>query len=142
MSRLSQTVGRARDRETELASAYEAVAERHGEEPDVFHLCGAFAEQADELAARLRALAVYEGDGQAGNPPFEPDGALLGDLSRLFVLAQECWIDATILRQGALAKRDERLLQVAGSCLEETSGQIDWLKTKIKTTAPQWLGVE
>lgn len=142
MSRLGQAVGRACEREGDLASAYAAVSERHPDEPDVFHLCGMFAGKAEELASRLRPLAERERNGRNSVESFEPDESLLGDLSRLFVLAQECWIDATILRQGALAERDEELLEVAEDCLQETAGQAKWLKTKIKTTAPQWLTVE
>jgi len=67
---------------------------------------------------------------------------LLADLSRLFVMAQECWLDATVVRQGALAKRDQELAETAAGHLEETAAQAKWLKTRIKTTAPQVLAVE
>src|SRR4029450_9473884 len=102
VSGLGRGRGRACEREGDLASAYAAVSERHADEPDVFHLCGMFAGKAEELASRLRPLAERERKGRNSVESFKPDESLLGDLSRLFVLAQECWIDATILRQGAL----------------------------------------
>jgi hypothetical protein len=142
MSRLGRAVERACEREGDLAAAYAAVSERHADEPDVFHLSGMFAGNAEELASKLRPLAERDGDDRGGAEAFEPAESLLSDLSRLFVLAQECWIDATILRQGALAERDEELLEVADDCLQATAGQTKWLRTKIKTTAPQWLTVE
>jgi ferredoxin-nitrate reductase len=72
----------------------------------------------------------------------EPGPRLLADLSRLFVLAQECWIDGTVVRQAALAKRDKELISTISTCLEETSTQVKWLQTRIKTTAPQALTIE
>jgi hypothetical protein len=67
---------------------------------------------------------------------------LLSDLTHLYVLAQACWIDGTVVRQAALAARDEELLAAVDGCLEETSAQVKWLRTRIKAVAPQVLTVE
>jgi hypothetical protein len=145
MSRLGEAVRRSRALEERLAAAYGTTAERHAAEPDVFHLCTMFGEQAGEHAARLGPFAERHGagDGRAPAPASDgSDGSLLGDLTRLFVLAQECWIDATIVRQAALAARDAELLDVVTASLEETEAQTKWLKSRVKTTAPQWLTVE
>jgi hypothetical protein len=48
---------------------------------------------------------------------------------------------ATAVRQAALAKRGRELLDTVSSCLDETAAQAKWLKTRIKTTAPQALTV-
>jgi hypothetical protein len=140
MSRLGDAARRTSERERLLATAYASVAERHSDEPDVFHLCNRFGEQSDERAAQMLRLA--DGGGDAPAPRFEPSGVLLDDLDSLFVLTQECWIGATIVHQAAMAGRDEELLSAADACLEESAGQAKWLKTRIKTTAPQWLTVE
>jgi hypothetical protein len=131
------------EHENRLAQAFTAAAERHAAEPDVFHLCGLFGEQSQEHMSRLRPFADDAiADGPGPQEDGEADGSLLDDLTRLFVLTQECWVDATAVRQAALAKRDEKLLAVVDACLEETAAQAKWLTTRIKTTAPQWLTVE
>jgi hypothetical protein len=58
------------------------------------------------------------------------------------VRVQEAWIHATVVRQAALAKRDREALAAADAWLEEAARQAKWLKTRIKTTAPQALAVE
>ena len=151
MSRLGSAIRRAHDAESELAKAFAGVAERHVDEPDVFHLCTTLGEQSKEQAARLLPFAERY-DGANGGPAAtaarpapdeaEPGTRLLADLSHLFVLAQECWIDATIVRQAALAKRDEELISTISSCVDGTVAQVKWLQTRIKTTAPQALTIE
>lgn len=144
MSRLAEAIGRMCEREERLARAFAVVAERHAAEPDVFHLCSLFGEQARDDMTLLRPF--LDDDGKADGPGPQEDRApgesLLNDLTRLFVLTQECWVDATVVRQAALAKRDQKLLAAVDPCLEDTAAQAKWLTTRIKTTAPQWLTVE
>ena len=66
---------------------------------------------------------------------------LLRDLRRLYVMAQECEIDWVMVEQGAKAARDRELLGTVTSCMEETTVQVKWLKTRIKEAAPQTLTV-
>jgi hypothetical protein len=151
MSRLGTAIRRSHYVEAELARTFAGVAERHADEPDVFHLCTMLGEQSKEHAARLLPFAQRYRGLEAGASatvaqptPVEtgPGSRLLADLSHLFVLAQECWIDGTVVRQAALAKRDKELVSTISACLEETSTQVRWLQTRIKTTAPQALTIE
>jgi hypothetical protein len=151
MTRLGHAIRRAQKVELELADAFTAVAKRHEADPDVFHLCEMLGEQARTHAERFQPFARRYGDVPADrgvgsrNGEDEPQTAglsLLCDLTGLYVLAEEAWIKATVVRQAALAKRDRELLDVVTDCLQETAGQAKWLKTRIKTTAPQALTVE
>jgi hypothetical protein len=45
----------------------------------------------------------------------------------------------TVVKQAALALRDEELLDVVGRCESQTKLQGDWLNTRIKQAAPQAL---
>jgi hypothetical protein len=136
MTRFEDTIRRTEDIESSLAAEFARVAEEHEEEPGVAHLSSLFAEEAEKQANKLVALATRRGDTSDGLPP------LLDDLTRLYLHVQEAWIYATIVRQGALAKRDEATLAVAESLLQQAARQAKWLTTRIKTTAPQALTVE
>ena len=147
MSKLGDAIGRVRSTEQKLAGAFGSVAERHVADADVFHLCTLFAEQAAEHAEQLAPHAERYGGAAApqtngGRPESGDGGTLLLDLSHLFVLAQRCGIEATMVRQAALAKRDEGLLTTISACHDETATQVKWLETRIKTAAPQALTVD
>jgi hypothetical protein len=43
--------------------------------------------------------------------------------------------------QGAKAARDKELLATVAGCMEQTSVQVKWLKTRIKEASPQTLTV-
>ena len=147
MSRLGDAVQLSYDLETRLGRAFGELAERHAADADVFHICSMFAEQCSSQAARLRPHAERLSGTEASTGPTiagrvdrdEQGTDLLANLTGAFLLAQECWITATVVRQAALAARDEELLPVISSCLDETSTQLRWLETRIKTTAPQAL---
>jgi hypothetical protein len=136
MTRFGDAIRRAAEVESGLAAEFARTAVEHEDEPDVAHLSSLFAEEAEKQANNLAALATRHGDTSDGLPP------LLDDLTRLYLHVQEAWIYATIVRQGALAKRDEATLAVAESLLQEAARQAKWLTTRIKTTAPQALTVE
>jgi hypothetical protein len=148
MSKLGEAIGRVRATEVELAGAFATVAERHVADPDVFHLCTLFAEESQEQADLLAPHAERYGDGEMRRPnELEPEGKdegtrLLSDLSRLLVLAQRCGNEATIVRQAALANRDQQLLTTISACHAETAAQVKWLQTRIRVTAPQALTVD
>jgi hypothetical protein len=71
----------------------------------------------------------------------ELHGVLVRDLRRLYLLACECEIDWEMVAQGAKAARDRDLLATASHCLEQTTVQVKWLKTRIKEASPQALTV-
>jgi hypothetical protein len=45
----------------------------------------------------------------------------------------------TVVKQAALALRDEELLEVTKQCESQTKLQQDWLSTRLKQAAPQAL---
>jgi hypothetical protein len=149
--------------ELELADEFRKVGQRHRVDHDVFHLCDRLAEQCDSHASQLVPHAARYG--QALEEPDEPGGwdsilgavrrtastmagrmpetglLLLDDLRRLYLMAQESLIDWTMVMQGAKAARDTELLATVTACMAETEVQGKWLKTRIKTAAPQVLTV-
>jgi hypothetical protein len=64
---------------------------------------------------------------------------LLRDLRDLFVEASGVEMDWTIVRQGAMAARDEPLVLAATVGLEETRRVLRWLTTRVKEASPQIL---
>jgi hypothetical protein len=146
--------------EVELGTELGRLAERHAADHDVYHgghqLVGTCAQHLE----RLRPLAE-----RYGVDPADPDetrssslletvrekasaflgrtevaGALLlSDLRHTYLVAQQAEIDWTILRQAALAARDQQLLDVVEHCHEEVELAAKWLRTVIKASAPQVL---
>jgi hypothetical protein len=144
----------------DLADHLKVVAERHAPEQDVFHTGNRLSQRMADV--KLSLSPFLEAYGQ------DPDGSgsetlrqlgervrrtastvagrsaksgllLLGDLRELFVEASECEIDWAIVRQGAMAARDQSLLNAATVGLEETKRVVAWLRTRIKEASPQVL---
>lgn len=138
--------------EQSLAQSFRQLAEGHGDEPDVYHLCHTFAQQCDEHEQRLAPIVERYGE----QPDAEPERfrleamsesrtgalALLRDLQDVRMLVSFVDTTWTVVKQGALALRDEELLAVASDCESQTKLQKDWLLTRIKQAAPQALLVE
>jgi hypothetical protein len=149
--------------ETTLAQEYRTVGERHAAEHDIFHACTTLANQCHTHAEQLRpAAARYDEQLPEQDPPTPGEGLLGGlrrksseltgrqppagvlllhDLRRLYLLASECEIDWEMVGQGAKAARDQKLLGTVTECLEQTTVQVKWLKTRIKEASPQTLTV-
>ena len=137
--------------ELKLARAYLAVAEAHGDEPDVETLCRRFADQCTAHADALAPFAERYGEDQ----PEEPERlhselfggtrggglGLLRDLHDLYLMATECEVTGTLVAQAAQGARDPGLLEAAERGQEEVSGQLSWLRTRMKQAAPQALVV-
>jgi hypothetical protein len=66
-----------------------------------------------------------------------PGSSLLSDLRELSVRAHGAELDWTVVRQAALAARDEELLDVAAIGLDEARRVGRWAKTRIKEAVPQ-----
>jgi hypothetical protein len=146
---LAHYLGLLHRSEQELAKAFREVAEAHGEEPDVFHLCSKLAGDCDAHAERLAPFAERYGE----DAPDEPErlhselfkGArsgglgLLRDLHDLYLMATECDMAWTLVGQGAQGARDTDLLSVVEECEGETAVRLKWLKTRMKQAAPQAL---
>ena len=65
--------------------------------------------------------------------------ALLRDLQDVRMLVSFVDTTWTVVKQAALALRDEELLAVTVDCESQTKLQQDWLLTRIKGAAPQAL---
>jgi hypothetical protein len=137
--------------ELKLARAYLAVAEAHGDEPDVETLCRRFA---DQCTAHADALAPFA-DRYGEDRPEEPERlhselfggtrsgglGLLRDLHDLYLMATECELTWTLVAQAAQGARDADLLAAAERGQGEAAGQLSWLLTRMKQAAPQALVV-
>lgn len=135
--------------ERALAESFRQLADGHGDEPDVYHLCHTLAQQCDEHERRLSPVVERYGE----QPDDEPErfhaeamsesrsGALgllrdLQDVHTLVAFVDTTW---TVVKQAALALRDEALLAITDECEAQTKLQQDWLETRIKQAAPQAL---
>jgi hypothetical protein len=142
-------LGLLRNAEHTLAASLRQVAEGHGDEPDVYHLCHTLAEQCDDHVSRLNPIVERYGVRPDSEPErFHADAlegtrsgpvGLLRDLQDVFLFASLVDITWTVVKQAAMALRDEELLAVVGSCEHETQVQLSWLKTRMKQAAPQAL---
>ncbi|WIB65957.1 MULTISPECIES: hypothetical protein [unclassified Curtobacterium] len=135
--------------EQSLATSFRQVAEGHGAEPDVFHLCHTLAAQCDAHAEALRPLVERYGE----QPDDEPERlhadalsstregplGLLRDLQDLYLIASLVDITWTLVKQAGQGLRDEELLRIVSDCDAETALQLSWLRTRMKQAAPQAL---
>ncbi|GAB4020093.1 molybdopterin oxidoreductase [Spirosoma koreense] len=133
----------------DLAKAFELVAKKHGDEPDIKEMCQLLACWSNSLAERIhpftqqyraekdnepdRLLSAFFGQHRTGSL------ALLRDLHDLWLMANEAEISAVLLRQAASALRDTALIGVCDELEEKASRQLAWLVTRLKSAAPQVL---
>jgi hypothetical protein len=135
----------------DLGGAFSRIGEHHAAEPDVLTNCRRFAA---ECAAHVDALGPFAGRyGESAGaepdrlhfdiaqaPRSDPLG-LLRDLHDLYAMASACDIAWTLVAQAAQGLRDKALLGVVHDCELETALQLTWLRTRMKTAAPQVLVV-
>ncbi|MCW3109946.1 MAG: molybdopterin oxidoreductase [Segetibacter sp.] len=135
--------------EIDLAKAFRKVSKAHGDEPDVYQTCKLLAVWCDKLAEALEPFAAK----YTPEKDKEPDRltqtllkdtrnggmALLRDLHDLYLIASEVEICCTVLKQGADGLRDKELSTLCGDVEKQTIRQLSWLKTRLKTAAPQTL---
>jgi hypothetical protein len=148
---LAHYLGLLHRAEAELERAFREVADAHGDEPDVFHICSTLAAECSGHAEKLAPFAERYGQ----SAPDEPERlhselfkgtrggglGLLRDLHDLYLMATECDIAWTLVGQAAQGARDSDLLEVVEACEGETAVQLKWLKTRMKQAAPQALVV-
>lgn len=153
MPHLSTYVGLADHSEKTLADSFRAVATGHSAEADVFHTCALLARWSEEHRHLLAPVIARYGEDDSVDEPerLRADGlvevrsgpvGLLRDLQDLHVLATLVQTTWTCVAQGAQGLRDHELLEVATTSNAETSRQLTWLNTRIKTAAPQALIVD
>lgn len=117
----------------QLADTFREVAGRHGDEPDVKHICELLAGRLDRQAEQLKPVVDRYGETGGGDP------SLLRDLQGLYALASFTDITWTVVGQAAQGLRDKELLDVVTTCEQDTARQLAWLRTRIKQSAPQAL---
>jgi len=160
--KLGNALERVRSSVEELADQLRVVGERHAAQQDVYHMGHTLSRRMEELALTLDPfLKAYGQDGTSVTLDADAVRAftervrrsvsnmtrmsaktgmfLLRDLRELYVEASACEIDWTIARQGAMAARDQALVDVAVVGMDETKRVITWLKTRIKEASPQIL---
>jgi len=116
-----------------LAGTFREVAARHGDEPDVEHVCELLAKRVEQQAEQLRPVVDRYGESPG------PEPSLLRDLQDLYALASFTDITWTVVGQAAQGLRDQELMDVVSACEQDTARQLAWLKTRVKQSAPQAL---
>jgi hypothetical protein len=148
---LAHYLGLMHAAEQALAEAFAAVADAHGDEPDVVGTCLILREQCLAHADGLRPFADRYGEDEEQEPERlhsdlfqEPRSGKLGllrDLHDLYLMATECDLCWTLIGQAAQGARDTDLHHLVQSCESETTGQLRWLRSRMKQAAPQALVV-
>ena len=135
--------------EIDLAKAFKLVANAHGDEVDVYQNCILLSSWSNALANNFEPIA----NRYTKKTDKEPDRltqtllektrkggmALLRDLHDLYLIVTEVQVCCTILKQGATALRDEALVTICEETLRQSKRQLSWLKTRMKSAAPQTL---
>jgi hypothetical protein len=149
MPHLTTYVGLADHSEKTLADSFHAVAEGHAHVTDVFHTCQMLAGWSDDNRKALAPIVERYGEADVDEPERlhaaglaearEGEIGLLRDLQDLHVLASLVQTTWTVIAQGAQGLRDRELLDVAQHANSQTSRQLRWLDTRMKSAAPQAL---
>lgn len=142
-------LGLGHNSEQQLVDAFNAIANHHGDEPDILQICQLLASWSEKHVQQLKPFLDRYSEEKSDEPerlsqtlfqePRSGSLALLRDLHDLWLLANEvtlCWI---VLSQAAQGLRDKELLTTCQQCDEQTQRQIAWLLTRIKQAAPQTL---
>jgi hypothetical protein len=144
--------------EEELAKRLRRLADRHTADGGVYHLSRDLAKRCAERLERLAPHAERYGVATNGDtaPPSVlssvrqaassmvarsevAGGSLLADLHDTYLDAMRAELEWTILQQAAASIRDGELLKVVQRCREEAETTGKWLRTMVKTSAPQAL---
>ncbi len=148
---LAHYLGLLHGAEVNLAEGFRAMAKAHADEPDIVGICVVLGKQCESHAERLHPFARRYGEQADDEPdrlhsdllqaPREGKIGLLRDLHGLYLMASECDICWTLVGQAAQGVRDSDLHSLVRSCEGETTGQIRWLRSRMKQAAPQALVV-
>jgi hypothetical protein len=92
-----------------------------------------YGEQAEDEPERLHS-DLFRGSRQGGL-------GLLRDLHDLYLMASESDISWTVIGQAAQGARDTDLRDAVDACEHDTTVQLAWLRTRMKSAAPQALVV-
>lgn len=139
----------AYDAEKEAVKAFNMIAAKHGDEPDVFQTCQLLASWSEDHLVDLGAfLEKYPAQPDTSAEKLERmmfdnqqkgSFALLRDLHDLWLLDTEIAICWTVILQAADGLRDRELKATIMKLQQGTKRQTAWLQTRIKQAAPQTL---
>lgn len=135
--------------ERNLATSCRTVSAGYPDDNDVFYATRRFAELCDARAAALGPVIDRHGAAREAPPDrlhADPisgarSGAigLLRDLQDLYQLANLADITWTLVGQAAYGAPDVELVATVQRCTPEVVAQLDWLRTRMKSAAPQTL---
>lgn len=142
-------LGLVHQSEKDLAKAFRMVADRHGDEVDIFQTCMLLASWSDKHIVALTPFVEKYSEHKSKEPdrlkqaifdkPRSGPLALLRDLHDIYLLATEvnlCW---TVLNQASAGLKDKELSATCAELSGETKRQLSWLLSRIKESAPQTL---
>jgi hypothetical protein len=150
--KLALALAVARGTEQQLADAFALLADRHAREADVRDqgtlMAGWSAKHVEALEP-----AIHKYGKTVSERPERLRSALLSgtrvgglglllDLKDMALLVQEMQLTWTALNEAAQELRDEALLDVVKNSGEETTKQLEWLKSRFKELAGQALTVD
>ena len=152
MTQLSIYISLVDRAELALADSFRVVAQAQASHPDIYFTCQTLATMSDDHRSRLEPVVARYGERSEG-PGSEPERlhaeaiatartgpvGLLRDLQDLHLLANLVLTSWTVIQQAAQGLRDEELVGVASGSSGETSRQLAWLTTRMKSVAPQAL---
>jgi hypothetical protein len=132
-----------------LAESLHTLGDGHADEPDVYEATLLLAKQSEAHVRRLQSSVDRYGEQSDDEPdrlhavalpePRTGPLGLLRDLQDVHLLAT--FVDATykLVKQAALALRDDELLAAIAACEGEVAIQVDWLAMRASVAAPQAL---
>ncbi|MDB5020580.1 MAG: molybdopterin oxidoreductase [Pedobacter sp.] len=142
-------LGLVHQSEKDLANAFRTVADRHGDEVDIYQTCILLASWSEKHIEHLTPIVKKYSETRSKEPdrlkqaifgkPRSGALALLRDLHDVYLLATEvnlCWI---VLSQASAGLKDKELMETCAKLSEETKRQLSWLLTRIREAAPQTL---
>lgn len=146
---LATYIGLLEQGERTLGDSFRQVAQGHGEEADIFHTCLNLAKQCDNHVDALGPLVERYGEQKDPEPErLHAEGlsetrsgglGLLRDLHDLYMLANYIDMAWTMVGQAGKGARDQEVVEVVQRCEQDTTAQLKWLKTRMKSAAPQAL---
>ena len=138
----------SRSEET-LGAAFDTVGQGHSRDAGIYFICRLLSGQCAEHVADLAPVC----DRYPADPGSDPERldvpgvphvregelGLLRDLQDLYTLAS--FVDSTwlVVSQTAQGLRDADLLTLAQRCKAQTTGQVTWVQSQLKSIAPQAL---
>jgi hypothetical protein len=127
---LEDYLARLRGQAAHVADGYRRVGDTHHIEPEVTQICAQFATETESYGTPAD---------DALEPGPHPQADLLGDLEELYAWASRMELRWTLAGQAAQALRDPAFSQTTTTAQQAFSGQVAWLRTRLKQAAAQSL---